>query len=58
MRESIRNGAIIVVGFGLMFVTSALGAISIADRIQQSASMSEPAITAMIVNTPESRRAD
>jgi hypothetical protein len=55
MGESFRNGAIIVGGFGLIVLTSALGANSIADRIRPSASVSGQLITATIVNAPESR---
>jgi hypothetical protein len=55
MSESIRNGVIIVGGFGLIVLTSALGAISMADRIQPLASMSDQVITATIVTATEPR---
>jgi hypothetical protein len=55
MREFLRNGAIITGGFGLIVLASALGAISIVDRIQPSASMSEPVISATIVTAAEPR---
>jgi hypothetical protein len=49
MRETLRGSAIIVAGFGLIVLTSVLGAISITDRIRPSASMSEYAVAVPIV---------
>jgi hypothetical protein len=54
MREPLRTGSIIVVSLGLLVLTSALGAISIADRIQPSARTSEHtlAVTSPIAAIP------
>src|SRR3989304_2765759 len=49
MHKYLRGSSIILAGLGLIALTSALGAISIADRIQPSAPMSEPVVAAPAV---------
>ena len=49
MHKTLRGSSIILAGLGLIALTSALGAISIADRIQPSAPMSEQAVAAPVV---------
>ena len=49
MHKYLRGSSIILAGLGLIALTSALGAISIADRIQPSAPMSEHVVAAPVV---------
>jgi hypothetical protein len=51
MRQSLRAGSIVIASFGLLVLTSAVGAISITDRIQPSARTAEP-VVAVALPTP------
>jgi hypothetical protein len=48
MHEPLRGSSIIVAGLGVIFLTSVLGAISIANRIQPSDFVSEGTVAASV----------